>query len=575
MAETWTPRIPLPQWSDQNVDGPSMTDFDTAFSNINSMAAYDDGVNYTPLPTTNLVAGRYARLTNTDSSYTLYRRSASAWEYVGGPVAPVAQRIAALNSQAATATAFTTEPTLGTAGLAITFGGDLATAGLVRSASYLASAPAGDTLSATTTGRAYVKTQAAGDLGLVLRAHASTASYLLDVREQGGSDVLTVDSMGRLQARVPSAFGGSSITPASIMAISPTTNSSDGVTNGLLLTGQPSMPTRTLLTALSAPGDTQTIAKWSSSGITMGKLPWGASGTTDGQLGLYADSTYFRVGGINQPGGNQTWLMVEKALASAPTDPSQDIPVFAITATGTSIYQPGYFSQEYATSNPTVTNLTLYRFNDASASGRFFEMYQATRVNPTTVTFKFAADMNGDGRMRSALMWRGSNPPSRDVRQSIKHNSTKTWAVPGDGPDVGQEVAGAGGSHTYNGFPTMTTHSFGGCDLDITVTTELMLDDSAFSSEDGQVYGLECFISINGGSFTSLLKQENAQAVSGPGIRQAGDLMVCRYRALGLGNGATFKIRLVMSTGSPNPNLFLRKYDLIAEEVSFEQYTAV
>lgn len=548
-----------------------MADFNLAFLNINNLSAYDDGATASALPATNLVAGRYFRQTNTDSSYTLYRRAATSWEYVGGPVAPVQQRIAALNGQAATALALTTEPTLGTAGLSITFGGDLTTAGLVRSASYLASAPAGDTLSVATTGRAYVKTQAAGDLGLVLRAHASTAGYLLDVREQGGSDVLTVDAMGRLQTRVPSAFGGASIPAASVLAVSPTTNSSDGITNGLLLYGQPSMPTRSMLAAYSTASDAAPIANWLGNGMTFGKLPWGNTNSSDGQINFAADSAYFRIGGLNN---STVWFAINKALASAPGDPTQDIPVWSNSPFGTGIYQPIFQSQEYAYSTPTVTNLTLYRFNDASASGRFFEFYQATRVNPTTLTFKFVADMNGDGRMRSALMWRGASYPSRDIRQSIKHLATKTWASPGNGPDAGQEVTGAGGSYTYNGFPTMTTRSFGGADLDITVTTELMLDNSAFSAPDGQVYGLECFISINGGAYTSLLKQENAQLVSAPGVRQGGDLMVCRYRALGLGNGATFKIRLVMSTGEPNPNVFLRKYDLIVEETSFEQYVA-
>lgn len=570
MAETWTSRMVVPQWSNQLTDSPNMTDFDTAFSNLDTKAAYDDGTTASSLPSANLVAGRYFRQSNTDSSYTLYRRSATAWEYVGGPVAPVAQRIAALNAQAATATAFTTEPTLGTVGLAVTFGGDLATAGLVRSASYLASAPGGDTLSPSTTGRAYVKTQIAGDLGLVLRAHASTASYLLDVREQGGSDVLTVDSSGRLQARVPAAFGGASVPTSSVLAVSPTTNVSDGITNGLLLYGQPSMASRTLLAAYSASGDAAPIVSWASNGLTFGKLPWGNTNSSDGQINMLADSYWSRIGGFNNP---NTWVSFQKSSATAPTDSTQDIPVWLCGAGGTGIYQPIFQSQEYAYSSPTVTNLTLYRFNDASASGRFFEFYQATRVNPTTITYKFAADMNGDGRMRSALMWK-TGSPSRDIRQKIVHVATKTWAVPGDGPTAGQEINGNGGSYTYNGFPTMTTRSFGGSDLDITVMTELMLDGSAFSGEDGQVFGLECFISINGGAFTSLTKQENAQAVSGPGVRNAGDLMWCRYRALGLGNGATFKIRLVMSTGSPVANVYLRKYDLTVEEVSYESYTA-
>lgn len=568
MAETLTTRFGLPQWSVGD-DAPSRVEFNAAFANIEARAAYDDGASASAVPTTNLVPGRYARVANTDGSFTLYRRSATVWEYVGGPVAPVASRVVALSGQAATDQAFSIEQTIGGATLYGTYQGDWYASGVLRSANMVAAAPLSDTITPSTTGRAYVKTQGVGELGLVVRAHASTAGNLFTAREQGGSDVVTVDALGRLRATVPAAFGGASLSTSSVLAVAPTSGGSDGITNGLLITGNASAPGRSLLTALAAPADTSALAYWQTNAMSFGKLPWGSSGSSDGQMTLAADVMNFRAVGANLPGGTQygQWFQFRTANPAAQSDTSQDVLAFSLGKLASEIRLPLYVSQE---TNPTITNLTAYRFTDFTA-GRFMELIQATRVNPTTLSFQTASDWCADGRLRTGVLWKGTSA-MRDARQSIRHVSIKTYAASGSLPTDGQSIAPSG-SFSYT-FPVMTLRSFGGSDLEIALMMELLLGNTG-SSESGQLYGVDCFIAVNGGSFNQITpRQENAQAASPTGGRPVGDLMHSKFRIGSIPNSATFQIKFTVSTSSAAPTFYLRKLDLAVDEVTFESYVA-
>jgi hypothetical protein len=570
MAETWTTRMVVPQWG-LGTDAPSRVDFDTAFLNLNNRAAFDDGVNYAAVPTIDLVPGRYARVSTADSSYTLYRRSTTAWEYVGGPVSPVKLRSVALGSQAGTDQAFSLEQTLGTPTLWGTYQGDLYASGLLRTGSMIGIAPLGDTLSPSTTGRAYVKTQAAGDLGIVLRAHASTAGNLLTAREQGGSDIVTIDSLGRVQSRLATAFGGAVMPTTSVAAIAPTTNGSDGITTGLLLYGQSSVPTRALLNAYAFNGDSASISTWLTNGMSFGKLPWGSAGASDGSITVAADVLYFRALGANLPGAAQyqNWVNFRLASQSAPSDLSQDIQIFSLSAPGAGLTLPLYLSQE---NNGSITNLTCYRFNDFT-SGRFMELIQTTRVNPTTLTFQTASDWNADGRLRTGVLWKGTSA-MRDVRQPIKHVSTKAYAVPGNPANAGQAVAPST-AFTYT-FPVMQSRSFGGCDIEINMLMEMLLSLNTFNTADGQVYRMECFVAVNGGSFNEIgTGQENAQQASASSSsRPTGDLFNAVFRLAGIPNNATFQVQIRIDNGAFPETLYIRKLDLDVTECSFEVYTA-
>ena len=572
MAETTTTAFGLPQWAVENTDGPTMGEFNIAFADIESLAAYDDGLSYTALPTTGLFPKRYVRVSTTDGSYSMYRRQGSAWEWIGGPMSAVARRTAALAGQAGTDKAWTAEQTLGTATVYATYQGDLASVASLRTSGLFAAAPLADSLSVTTTGRAYVKTQASGDLGLVLRAHASTAGNLLTVREQGGSDVLTVDSTGRLAAKVPAAFGGAALPTTSVLAIAPTGGVGDGILNGLLLTGNASDPTRNLLRAFASPADSAGIANWKTSGMSIGKLPWGTAAMSDGQINSAADVHTWRSVGANLPGGAQygNWFSFQAADPTAQTDASKDQLVLTMGKAGGALTLPLFLSQE---SNPTLTNLTMYRFTDF-VSGRFAELFQATRTGPTTFSFQLASDWAADGRLRTGALWKGAGAV-RDARQSVHHVSSRFFANVGSftSPVSGQAI-NPGNTFSYN-FPTMTSRSFGGCDLLIDVLMELMLGVGSGGAVDAQVYALQCWVAVNGGSFNQVGVQENAQASSSTGRRAGGDVLNGRYRLQGVPNGATFQVQIrVAVASSPVPIVYIRKFDLDVEETTLEVYTA-
>lgn len=570
MAETWTSRMIVPQWG-TGTDAPSRVDFDQAFLNLDTRAAYDDGLNYLAVPTADLIAGRYARVSSSDGSYAIYRRSPTAWEYAGGPVSPVKLRSVALASQVGTDQAFSLEQTLGTPTLWGTYQGDLYATGLLRTPSMIGAAPLGDTLAPNTTGRAYVKTQSAGDLGLVLRAHASTAGNLLTAREQGGSDIVTIDALGRLQSKVATAFGGATMPTTSVAAISPTTNSADGITTGLLLYGQSAVPTRALLNAYAFNGDTASIATLLTNGLSLGKLPWGTPGAGDGSMTLAADIMYFRAVGANLPSPAQysTWFMFRAAAPSAQSNPALDSPVFSLGSAGSGLFLPLYLSNE---NNGSITNLTCYRYNDFTA-GRFLELIQTTRVNPTTLTFQTASDWNADGRLRTGTLWKGTSS-LRDARQPIKHVCTKTYAVPGNAPNSGQAVA-TNTAFTYT-FPVMQSRSFGGCDIEINVLMEMLLSLNTFNTADGQVYRVDCLVAVNGGTFNAITTgQENSQQASASSSsRPTGDLFNAVFRLAAIPNNATFQVQLRINNGAFPETLYIRKLDLDVTECSFEIYTA-
>jgi hypothetical protein len=567
MTETWTTRMVVPQWG-AGTDAPSRVDFDAAFLNLDGRAAYDDGMTYAAVPSVNLIPGRYARVSTTDGSYSLYRRSATAWEYVGGPVSPVKTRSVALGSQVGTDQAFSLELMLGTPTLWGTYQGDLYANGVLRTNNMMGAAPLGDTLTPATTGRAYVKTQASGDLGLVVRAHATTAGNLFTAREQGGSDIVTIDALGRFQARLAGAFGGATMPTTSTLAISPTTNPSDGVTNGLLLYGQSSVATRALLNAYSFASDTASIATWLTNGMSFGKLPWGTAGASDGAMTLAADVQYFRAIGANLPGAAQygTWFTFGKAAVSAQSDSTQDTQIFSLGSAGSSLTIPLYLSQE---NNTSAANLSLYRFTDFTA-GRFLVLQQATRTGPTTLTFQLASDWNADGRLRTGVLWKGSGAV-RDARQPIMHVSTKVFGGPGGPPTLGQDIP-TNTSFTYT-FSVMQARSFGNCDLNIALQTTYILNKAGINIPQGQGCNVNIYISVNGGAFNQVdVGRESFSLAAASGDPQlVGEVFTDTARLVSVPNGATFQVRATMNASG---EMFLRRWDLEVTECSLEVYAA-
>lgn len=570
MAETRTPRFKQPQWS-AGSDAPARGDFNEAFGNVEAWAAYDDGQTLTALPSTNLVTGRYALISFGTDGKSLYRYNGSSFDLVGGSVIPRFQRFKALEGQALTDSAWHVEhPSMPGKSIIASYGGDLTAAGLLKlwnaDDDTKGSLVIGwnGALSPATTGRAYVRTRKDGELGLVLHGHGSAAGNMLTVREPGGSDMLTVDAAGRLTQRTFAAFGGAALQAAHMLAVAPTSSTSDAVTNGVLLYGQSGASGKTILQVWRDAADTAAIVNVGRDSISVGRLPWA------GLLTHAADRHTFRVSG--RSGNSYYWRFFRSDPTSAATeaDPSKDVLVLNADSGGFGSFLPTYLVQ---TLRPAVTTLTVWR--DTDFNGNFMDLQRRIPDGSGGYTFQNAAMWASDGKLRTGAWWRGTGT-LRDARQALHHNSKKTWAASGGSQSDGVKIDRST-SYTYT-WPVMTARSNGGADLSITTALEAMLSiNTADGMSDAQVYGAETFIAINGGIWQSLGTNENAQTtpenVNG-NRRWSGDVLVFTKRLSNLPPAATFQVRTVVSVGIANPSLYLRSLEIDVEECIIEYYTA-
>lgn len=220
MTETRSDFFALPRYSSGADEAMTRTDWEEAATRIEERAAFDDGGTAASLPATLLRAGRYFRQSFADG-YTLHRRSASAWEPVGGTVMPVRQRYRG----AASGDIMLSTDVAGAAATAtLTAGGELGTTGLVRSVAGGAFGAdlATDLTDRTQTGRLHARTRATGERAVVARAHAADAGNLFSAIETGGSVTWSVDAAGRMRSNVPAALGGAAPTTGASLAVAPT-----------------------------------------------------------------------------------------------------------------------------------------------------------------------------------------------------------------------------------------------------------------------------------------------------------------------------------------------------------------
>lgn len=574
MTETRTTRFGLPLWS-AGTDGPSRSDFDEAFTNIEARAAYDDGVTVSALPSTSLYQGRYVWQQTASGSYrTLWRRDdASGWYHVGGPVIPTTQLIRALvNPPLADQTldALRIEhPTLDVGGWAanVTFDG----AATLRRGLVLGH-PSDTTLGRLTVGgsalpastvRAQMTAYAANEHVLLLKQAYSgggTPGSLLRLLNQAGSAVVDIDGTGKLAASQPSAFGGASLSTANMLAVAPTSAGSD--LTGLALYGQSSAGTKALLAAYRDSSDSAAILSVLRNNITIGRTPWGTAGT-DGTVTLAGNQVYVR---SSSNASNTTWFALRCTNLSSETDASQDVTYLSTGPAGWSARLPGLHSQELLPSAPTMT---LYRFLDFSAP--FLAIQRAVRSGMSVTTTQVGS-WEADGRMQVAAPWRSAST-LRDVRQNVTHYCKKPWVNAGDAPTTGQAIT-TNSTYSYT-WPDMVMKSLTAGDVEISVITELMLGVGV-GTADGQNFSHKLQVAINGGSFNDVDRLvENAQATPNPGNRPTGDLFDARHTLLNVAAGATLRFKSVYTVGSASPTVYLRCADFRAREVIIETYTAL
>ena len=575
MTETRTPRFNLPQWS-AGSDSPSRTDFNGAFSDIEGRGAYDNGDNVSSLPVTGLVAGRYSMLTVSGDGYSLYRYSGSAWQFVGGSLVPRFQRFKAIEGQLATDAAFAVEhPSDTNANIIASYGGDLTVGGVLKSWNSNDAAKGAlvvawnGAISVTTTGRAYMRTRADSELGLVLHAHGSGAGNMLTVREPGNSDMFTVDAIGRLSQRTFAAFGGAALPSLSMVAIAPT-SAVDAVTNGLLLYGQTAAPTKSILQVWRDSGDTASLFTVGRDGITLGRLPWSASMSSGGVM-VSGNNMVLRASGNV---GNSYYMQLRRSdptSAITEANPALDTTMVSITSNGITSSMPTSISQRL---KQNVSTMTLQRVTDFTAS--FLDLVRLVPDGGGGETTQLASRWDSDGRLSTGAWWRSTGVgTTRDSRQSIRHTCRKVYAAPGDAQDAGLQV-NPSGTHTLT-WTAMTMRSTAITDLSIVLGVEMMLRPNNIDNEaDAQDYRVQTLISINGGVYTSIGITENAPATPflRSGQRYSGDYLTCTHRATGIPAGATVQLRNVFTTANANPVVWIRSMEIDAEECIIETYAS-
>jgi hypothetical protein len=536
-------------------------------------AAYDDGATYTVLPAVgDTIAGRYVMYQPAASPYhTLYRATAQngSWEQVIGNAlpAPVTFRPYAAGDQAATTAAATwTHPSLSAAPASITYGGlasfasgviydpNTAANGALHVGTNAAPAP-------STLGRAHVRTRVDGDRGLVLQPHGAGAGNMFTAREPGGTDVTTIDANGYLRARSLSAFGGGAVTGTSAVVIAPTSNASDGVSNGLMLYGQSGAGSKTILAVQRDASDTAPIATIGRDSISIGRLPWN-SGTTTGTVAISAQQHRVRATGFS--GDTGLWG-VYAASATAPGDATQDQAVLGTSRTSIVGRTPIYLTQELDPSNP---NLTVDRYAEFSVPFARFRRVVGGAA-------EIVASLEADGRLQTGARWLGGGTMI-DARASLKHFSVARWAQPRtDGPTAGiriDPIGSAVNAYTYD-FPVMQLRSVSACDLEITSWCEMTF--ATDNTNHGLSYFLEIYASINGGSFNLVHTAEGFQATVDGGQRPTGDNFFATQYLDNLPTGATvqFRLKLTNNTSADGASIYIRAMKVVAEECLLTEYS--
>lgn len=564
MTETRTSRFNLPQWS-AGTDSPSRTDFNGAFSEIETRGAFDTGDNVSSLPVSSLAAGRYSMMTGADG-YSLYRYSGSAWQFVGGSLVPRFQRFKAGEGQAATDPVFTVEhPGNASANITATYGGDFTASGVLKSWNADDATKGAivvgwnGTITMATTGRAYLRTRANSELGLVLHAHGSGAGNMLTVREPGNSDIFTVDAIGRLTQRTFAAFGEATLPSTSMVAMAPT-SAVDAITNGLLLHGQSAASAKTIMQILRDTSDTAPIFSVGRDAITLGRLPWSGGSLTLASVGhtmrasgVATNPYYFRVRRSDPTSG----------VTEANT--ALDTTMFYLNEDGVVAALPSSITQRYKTS---ATTLSLFRVTDFTAG--FLTLSRLVSDGMGGETAQLASSWASDGRLSAGAWWRATGT-LRDARQPVVHKSTKAYAVVGDPVGQGQHVSPSS-SFTYT-WGQMTARSSGVTDLRVRVEVEVLFDESS-SGTKAVDWTMRTLISINGGAYAQIGASENVGATTPTVGRPSGDRYGSMCWAADIPAGATFTLRTTIEVGAVDDGVRIRSMHISAEECIVENYVA-
>lgn len=581
MAETLTDRFGLVQWSSGS-DSPGRLDFNSALLNLEQRAAIDPGITYSALPATFLTGGRYALVVppGGESAYrTIYRRNdGGTWDFAGGNAVRAPFHFRA-NGQARTDAAVTlSHPDFAAAGGTLGYDGSALLTGTVRvydaddagRGAVLIGTSAAPNL--TSLGRLYVRTRATGERGLVLQPYTpgegdAGSGNLLTARTAGGSDTLTIDPLGRLRAIAAAAFGGAALPATSVLAIAPTSNPSDGITNGLLVhgqTGSEGAEAKTIMQVWRDAADTAPLLNIGRDGINIGRLPWSA--LTLGGMMLSANNVLLRASGKVDNTAYFHLRRSDPTSDATEANPTLDTQLLHAGPNGITAHLPLTVSQRL---KQNVTTMVLHRVGDFTKP--FLDLARLVPNGSGGEDSQLMASWGPDGRLRTGLPWRTTGTV-RDSRQSVTHLCNKRF-TPLFGAIFSGQLVNRLTNYEYT-WPVMTVRSADAADLDITTIAEYMLTQAGSGLADAQSVIVETYVSINAGAYALVGTSENAPTASSNEHRAAGDSLYVSHRLANVAAGATFQLRTRFAVGSSNPNAWLRSFDLKVQETSFEIYTA-
>lgn len=585
MTETRTATFELPQWSASS-DGPSRTDYNEAFTNLEARAAYDDGVPVSALPVTGLYNKRYFWQVQqpgggANPTYrTLWRSDGTTLYPVGGPTITTTQLYRGLHSSVsgnvnsdAVRFEHASNPDDGGWGGHITYAG----------AAYLRTGLALGDDDDTAVGRLAVGAPAlpgsgvrmsvdsygSGEHAIVARVRHATPGSLFRGLTTGGALVFSVDGIGRLSTSSPSAFGGASPNEAAALAVAPTSGD-DGITQGLMLHGLTDVgheddDDKALVRGYMDLADEVPILTVNRLNMQFGRIAWGTPGAaSSGTLRFDANSATFRTYG-GATGASRVYWAWHRASASEPDDVTEDTLLANIDANRFHSALPMVVSQRQKQS---AAALTLQRVTDFS--GSFVNAYRLVPDGGGGETTQLAGVWASDGRLQTGAWWKATGTV-RDARQAIHHNSTKVWAGVADGYVSGISVA-TNSNYTYT-FGEMTVRSNGSADLIVRLNAEISFEFHEFS---GQKYNFECYISVNGGTYDKVdLTEQNVSpsAKFVVGTVAVGSRVIAQYILGSVSGGDTFQVRIKFNSFT-GPTSFLRKYRIDVEEALVENYTA-
>jgi hypothetical protein len=595
MAETRTDRLGLVVYSEGS-DSPSRVDWNESMQQIELWGSRDEG---TARDSTAQATQKIRRFLSRDWGAaptwapagsprlrTLYRTDDDLVDWpMGGPTHPRVQDFRALEGQgigtAAWRISHPDRPDAPTGVLGYDGGGRLAgrlslhdptnpTPANSKAALHIGSHEAANP---TALGRAYIRTVAAGEYGVVVQPHDANAAAALAVREPGGTDQFWVDSTGRVRGKGAVALGGSELAGDVLnrsLTVSPSTSSVGP--GGMVVHGR----------STRAEVDPFVVRRFESTSAADRVLM--RIGTRDVAIGAAdhpdADARLRLAAPLTLGQGGFQWDLASADAAAVLGEFSGSARRFGLDASRFYSTLPGLFENRARTADVPMVVRAYTSGNAVPAQS--LQEWRAVRpgVSPES---KPLAYVDGQGRIVGNVPHRGGGgdrPTAlRDVRQPLEHFTYVRWVLPGHfGLFRGVRID-PGDREYQHVFPEMTVRSATATQLKWWMRLEALTyaANPPFQGLDRVVINLHFKVSVNGGAFVRVeapgWEQESVGMTTSPVAWCPGDSTSWPgFWSSLLNPGDKFKIAFVARNSDGLGPIRLRRADMWVTENVFDMY---